>query len=320
MSKYTIVSRDLMDPKIGQLWTGTATVTGSHVNEGTFTTDPILHFTRNPSDNPLQLDSWLFEIQEDVVPNWFGVAVPQGIQDFTKPHVFFHPIPAIAGYPDDVYKNKDKHPGWVWLYRYVRFAGTQLCMSGNGQVFIMPFFTTAAKGTCGVFAKDGEDILSDILNKLTRIYRTLNPPMKKGGLGPPDPNEENPLPAPDISIQDLVLSSFSAGIKYLSTFLTTGKGVTKKLREIYDLGGRESDYAALCPSVVRTPTYKVLRYDQAPFSVGKAKPDEFHLPLERWPECPHTAGLPTPPKTSKDVHALFPVYLFYHAWTQSSVG
>ena len=49
----------------------------------------------------------LFALNSNVVvPNWFGVAVPNGIQDFTRPNIFFHPTPGQAGYNDADYPTK----------------------------------------------------------------------------------------------------------------------------------------------------------------------------------------------------------------------
>src|SRR5262249_12877858 len=54
----------------------------------------------------VHVTTMLFEIADKVVPNWFGVAVPSGVEDFTRPHLFFHPTPAQAGYIDSQYPTK----------------------------------------------------------------------------------------------------------------------------------------------------------------------------------------------------------------------
>jgi hypothetical protein len=48
----------------------------------------------------------LFAIEENVVPNWFGVAVPDGVTDFSNANIFFHPTPRQAGYNDADYSTK----------------------------------------------------------------------------------------------------------------------------------------------------------------------------------------------------------------------
>jgi hypothetical protein len=53
-----------------------------------------------------QVTTLLFGINAPVVPNWFGVAVPVGVTDFTRVNIFFHPTPAQGGYKDADY-NKD---------------------------------------------------------------------------------------------------------------------------------------------------------------------------------------------------------------------
>ncbi|MBV9197287.1 MAG: hypothetical protein JO168_24390 [Solirubrobacterales bacterium] len=42
----------------------------------------------------VNVTTMLFQIADAVVPNWFGVAVPPGITDFTNVNLFFHPTPA----------------------------------------------------------------------------------------------------------------------------------------------------------------------------------------------------------------------------------
>jgi hypothetical protein len=66
-----------------------------------------------PGSGKLQFSSFagnvttmLFQLPEAVVPNWFGVAVPNGLVDFTKPNIFFHPIPGQDGYLDKDYSTK----------------------------------------------------------------------------------------------------------------------------------------------------------------------------------------------------------------------
>src|ERR1700761_1828674 len=51
----------------------------------------------------VQVTTMLFQLDANVVPNWFGVAIPHGVTDFTKPHIFFHPSPGQAGYKDSDY-------------------------------------------------------------------------------------------------------------------------------------------------------------------------------------------------------------------------
>jgi hypothetical protein len=348
MGKYTITSRDLKvpggDPDTGAdvFFTGkNIPLQGKHLNEGTINTDPLLRFVGVGEDTNFQMDAWLFEIKENVVPNWFGVGVPSTVREFSRPHVFFHPMPSAADLPDSVYRQKERDPGWVNIYRYVRLAGAQLAWAGIKQVFILPFFTTAAKDNLGVFAADWQDILSDILGQLNTAYASDVTANKLGQICKPHgawvPDADDPCgpggeptdaarqqaaaaAAQNAKITDLVASSFSAGIKYLHTFINSGRGVSTYLREVYDIGGRESEFADLCRSVVPTRGRRVIRYDQWPFTPGRAAPDEFHMPMARWALCPHTLDIPTPPKTTKQVHRLMPVYCFYHAWTLSGVG
>src|SRR4051812_10714781 len=81
-----------------------------------------------------------FALDEDVVPNWFGVIVPKGLKSFRHVHLFFHPTPSQAGYKD---ANFSKKEGWSPLFHYMAddFAA-QFCAAEPGQVLIMPAMTT----------------------------------------------------------------------------------------------------------------------------------------------------------------------------------
>ena len=64
-------------------------------------------------------------------PNWFGVAVPDGITDFTNVVIYFHPTPGQAGYFDSDYPSKSNggistHSNWKELLGYVDRLGSQL--------------------------------------------------------------------------------------------------------------------------------------------------------------------------------------------------
>src|SRR5215472_14561633 len=65
----------------------------------------------------MQVTTMLFQISDNVVPNWFGVAIPNGIQDYTKANIFFHPMPAQAGYKDSDYPTKAGI--WPQLFYYM---------------------------------------------------------------------------------------------------------------------------------------------------------------------------------------------------------
>ena len=56
-----------------------------------------------------------FELDEAVVPRWFGVLVPNGTTRFNNVHIFFHPTPGQAGFDDRQYHNLDAFKG-IWHY------------------------------------------------------------------------------------------------------------------------------------------------------------------------------------------------------------
>src|SRR5262245_18118114 len=135
---------------------------------------------------------YYFELDENVVPRWFGVLVPEGTSTFDSVHIFFHPTPAQAGYRDADYHGLGNWPG-IFHYLSDRM-GSQFCASGPDRVLFMPLLTQAAAGTCGMFPQRWEAIISQILGML-----------KAGNLSP------DAQPAP---IASVVVSSFSSGISY----------------------------------------------------------------------------------------------------------
>jgi hypothetical protein len=87
----------------------------------------------------------LYELQEratpgvaaNVVPNWFGVAIPDSITDFRNVILYFHPNPTQvgAGYNPSQYQSKSGPPGTNWkeLFAYVDRLGNQLAGAATSQ-------------------------------------------------------------------------------------------------------------------------------------------------------------------------------------------
>lgn len=83
-------------------------------------------------------------------PNWFGVAVPDSVTDFTNVVIYFHPTPGQAGYMDPDYASKTNasdtrnNTYWKELLGYVDRLGSQLAgavkHSGatQNQIVIVP--------------------------------------------------------------------------------------------------------------------------------------------------------------------------------------
>jgi hypothetical protein len=126
-------------------------------------------------------------------PNWFGVAVPDGITDFTNVVIYFHPTPGQAGYDDNDYASKSNggnpnHTNWKELLGYVDRLGSQLGgavkVSGAtpNQIVIVPLmrnFDRNGSGPPGVFGGAGimpqqwfyivNDILKDLQTRLPTL-------------------------------------------------------------------------------------------------------------------------------------------------------
>ena len=106
-------------PPLGTLYQGTGTFPDNRTM-----VDPasvpglakLAFFTQS-----LKLTTMLFQINQPVVPNWFGVAIPNNSVNFDRPNLFFHPIPAQAGYLDGDYQTKTGK--WPELYYYMERLG-----------------------------------------------------------------------------------------------------------------------------------------------------------------------------------------------------
>ncbi len=283
MSKYAVTSIPL------------APITGIHSGTGTFQNPNWLVV---PSSVPgsanlqfvgqwVQVTTMLFQISDNVVPNWFGVAIPQGITDFSKAHIFFHPMPAQAGYLDTDYGSKSGL--WPQLFYYMERLGYQLDGAARSQIIIMPFLTNSATNT-GIFLTNWFDIVTDIL---TAVRATLG--ADDGSM---------------IELSQLVVSSFSIGIVYSSNFRAGAPNLSPYLSEVWDFDGLFSSSPQLSRNLVSTAQYQAIKYDQDPSS----GPASFHVPHPRW------ADYVDAPTTSIQTHSLIRDFMFLHAASISTVG
>jgi hypothetical protein len=234
-----------------------------------------------------QVTTKLFEISDAVVPNWFGVALPRGLSDFTRPHIFFHPTPGQAGYVDGDYANKTGK--WPELFYYMERLGYQLDGARRNQILIMPFMTEEAKNG-GILPANWRSIVIQIL-KLVRA-------------------DIAPSQTSSVSISQLVVSSFSAGIIYSDSFRRTGANVASGLAEVWDFDGLYSSYHAISEALHSTATVQAIKYDQVPSANASA----YHVPLARW------AKLVDPPTSSNAVHGLIRDFMFLDAASVTGVG
>jgi hypothetical protein len=268
-----------------------------YVDPNSVENDWLLWFGR--PINAFGIDVWIYELNRSAVPKWFGVGVAPGLTEFTRPHIFFHPTPGQAGYDDRDYPTL----AGKWsqnLVGYVPRMGSQLVFAKRKQVLIMPFLTEGVTETLGIFAAEWHAIVSEILAHLSKRYT---------------PASRNP------QITDLVTSSFSAGVKYMHTFLHKGHRVKDLIRECYDFDGRYSrPYRHLSERLKVTGAMTVVNYDQAPVkTIDEVKRDArggrgVHLPLPRWEK------FKMPPRTGDDVHSEIPRHMMRHAMERSKVG
>jgi hypothetical protein len=122
-------------------------------------------------------------------PNWFGVAVPDGITDFTNVVIYFHPTPGQAGYQDGDYPSKTNggdpnHSNWKELLGYVDRLGSQLAgavklaSATPNQIVIVPLMRNSnvdggqAAGA-GILPRQWYYIVNDILKDLPTRLPTL---------------------------------------------------------------------------------------------------------------------------------------------------
>lgn len=235
----------------------------------------------------VDVTTMLFAISANVVPNWFGVAVPKGITEFGNAHIFFHPTPGQAQYVDADYK--DKTGKWPDLFYYMERLGYQLDGAARNQVLIMPFLTEAAKDT-GILPANWQQIVTDIV---TAVRDDVT-----GTGGPP------------VDVSSVVVSSYSAGMIYSDSFRKRATGLTPLLDEVWDLDGNYSTYRAISQNLLASAGCRVIQYDQ----ISSNDPLSFHVPLPRW------AKYVAPPATGGQVHSLIADFMFLHAASISGVG
>jgi hypothetical protein len=232
----------------------------------------------------------LFELNTTDCPNWFGVAIPVGIQDFSRANIFFHPLPKQGGYLDSDYTTKGgtpPHTPWPNLFYYMERLGYQMDGAARSQITIMPFLKQSALDT-GIFLTNWADIVTDILSAV------------RTAMGADDGSV--------LQLAQVVVSSYSVGIIYSANFRAGAPNLGTYLSEVWDLDGLYSTSHQLSTDLVSTPAYLAIKYDQG------SGADSFHVPLNRW------SDYVAPPATPDAVHALVGDFMFLHAASISRVG
>ena len=234
----------------------------------------------------------LFQISQMVVPNWFGVGIPDNVSDFSKPNIFFHPIPGQDGYVDGDYPTKTGK--WPNLFYYMELLGFQLdgaikeFGAPANQIVIMPFLTSGRADT-GIFPANWLGIVTDILTDVSRM------------LGAGDSTVE---------ISEVVVSSFSVGYVYSENFRATAAGLKPLLRQVWDFDGYPKSDSM---NLVSTADVTAIKYDQG------SEPGCIHLPLSRWTDYPNPPPNPVdadPPVNGFNVHGDIRNFMFLDAATR----
>jgi hypothetical protein len=227
----------------------------------------------------------LFELNTADCPNWIGVAIPAGIQDFTRANIFFHPLPAQAGYNDSDYASKSGK--WPELFYYMERLGYQMDGAARSQITIMPFLKNSETNT-GIFLANWFDIVTDILAAV------------RSAMGADDGSA--------LQLSQVVVSSFSIGIVYSSNFRIGAPNLGNYMAEVWDFDGLYSTSPGLSSGLVSTASYQAIKYDQGGGS------GSFHVPLPRW------SDFVAPPTNTDQVHSMVRDYMFLHAASISQVG
>ena len=250
------------------------------------------------------------------VPTRIAAVVPGGLTEFKRALVFFHPLPTKrAGYAEGEYFGQTG--GWHNIYRYCDQQGVQLAASKRKFVLIFPIFNLGATETCGRFPDEWKSLIEDIMV----LVRNANAP----GLA------KEPRPA----LTDVVTASYSAGVKYMHTFLKNAKGLESHLREVYDYDGRFSTHKEFSEKLIGMhPKAKVVIYDQHPVKPGEVEKEfiagkGIHLPEVRWRDLPggQTSFLNIAPDPNVQpvagsllVHGAMPRYMMFHSMKKSGFG
>jgi len=257
-----------------------------------------------PSIENLQYQALLYELQNSdgtpaqVVPNWFGVALPDGPLDLAfDVHViiYFHPTPAQATYNDNDYFNPNKDPNdpsanadWKQLFGYIDRLGGQMAAANEygatvNRLVIFPFLTQAPYTLA---TSQWGNVIHDILQDIN--------------------NNPNLLPGVCTRPKNVIVASLSDGSVYLNRFLDESQqddengnpSIFSRIVEVWDFDSEISR-----PQTLVDPHGKQLRaYWQNAGAPSGA--DFVQLPPSSWVNFqrpPVEEVPPLPPKASNSV-------------------
>jgi hypothetical protein len=256
--------------------------------------------------NQLPYRALLYELRDkvgntgqasNVVPNWFGVAIPNpDIFDLSKNVfvvVYFHPTPGQAGYDNRDYAAKDGAHGtdWKQLYAYVDRLGGQFVGSiqagarANNRLVIFPFLTTPPRGAFQTPPTQPAYTLttSEWFNVIHDILQDINTNVVKGICTTP---------------KKIIVATLSNGSVYLNKFLDDAAGLPNN-HQIIEAWDFDSEISR--PRKDVDPHGKRLRaYWQREVPPTSANATYIHLPIENWlndafPKFPNPPPPEVPP-------------------------
>jgi hypothetical protein len=277
---------------------------------------------------PLTYQALLYELHDsgsdpsgpasNVVPNWFGVAIPNpnnfDLSSDVYVILYFHPTPLQAGYNDGDYPAKDGASGgtdWKELFAYVdrlggQMAGAIQAGAPANRLVIFPFLTEAQYTL----------LTSEWFNIIHDILQDINNNIVNGICTRP---------------KKIIVATISDGSVYLNKFLTDAlsdqnnniNNYNSNIVEVWDF---DSDVASTPPGPV-VPQGQFLRaYWQGGVPQNTATATYIHLPglppATTWNSFPRGQQLPNeipplPPNPSNSNPSSAPdadpsVNLFHH--------
>lgn len=240
------------------------------------------------SIGPVTCRALLYELRDKVtgatskiVPNWFGVAIPNpdnfDLSSDVYVVVYFHPTPGQAFYRDPDYPDKTGTKGgtdWKQLYAYVDRLGGQMAgaiQSGApaNRLVIFPFLT---QNPYTLPTNEWFNIIHDILQDLnTNVVNGICTRPKK-----------------------IIVATLSNGSVYLNRFLTDASGNPNysNIIEVWDFDSEIST-----PQRLVDPHGIHLRaYWQQPKNASIPNDADFvQLPASSWTSFPNPPPVEIPP-------------------------
>lgn len=228
----------------------------------------------------------LFGINENAYPKYYAMCYPEGLTSFSHANLFFHPNPGASKPPYDDAQYGYTNQKWPELFRYMHLIGPGLAASCRSQCVIMPYMRQPNAGVVNLGV-----LKADWLEVVTTLLRTA----ASGASGATQGEE----------LTDLVMSSFSFGIRYSDAARKGMANVKDHLSEVWDFDGiwSRSD-GHLSATLTTNKDFRVIKYGQLP------SPGYTSIAADRW----KTMGVPG------DIHQVAVSNFWLNACIRSRVG